>query len=299
MATEPVLAIRNLCAGLAGVPRRPVLRDVSLEVRPGEVLGLIGASGSGKSMTCLSVMGLLPGAAAITSGRVLVNGKASFARGRDVAMILQNPATCFDAVMTIRAHFKESLAALGVNWERGCERAFAAMIEAGFDSPEDVMPLYPFQMSGGMLQRTMTALAMCGDPRLLLADEPTTDLDMPAQAKALDLIGRLRDTRGLGVLLVTHDLSVIARLASRVAVMENGRIVETGPAGQMFEAPRSAAARALVSAHFALHEAFDRGGGGKDRPRDAGHEALPADAGIPADSGGAADAGASAQGAAA
>jgi len=257
MGTDPVLVVSGLTVEVVSNPHpRPVVRDVSLTVMPGEVLGLIGESGSGKSMTCLSVMNLLPKGAHVAAGDMRMPGRDAIRRGRDAAMIMQNPSSCFDPVMTVRGHFKETLAGLGLSWRRGLRRALDCLAEAGFEEPESLLPLYPFQMSGGMLQRVMVALAMLGEPRLLLADEPTTDLDMPAQAKVLDLIDRLRATHGLGVLLVTHDLSVAARLADRIAVMRAGRILETGPASRIFDHPVHDYTRTLIRAHFDLHESL-------------------------------------------
>jgi nickel transport system ATP-binding protein len=131
-----------------------------------------------------------------------------------------------------------------------------ALGDAGFDAPEAVLPLFPFQMSGGMLQRVMIALAMVTTPGVLLADEPTTDLDMPAQATVLDLLDRLRREHGLGLLLVTHDLAVVARMADTVAVMRDGRILETGPVRRLFETPSHPYTQTLLAAHYALHQGF-------------------------------------------
>ncbi|GFK92642.1 Nickel import ATP-binding protein NikD [Fundidesulfovibrio magnetotacticus] len=257
MDIERLLEIEELRVETAGAAPRELVRGVSLHVAPGEVLGLVGASGSGKSLTCLSVMDLLPSGLRRAGGRVRVSGRETVRRGLDAAMVLQNPSSCFDPVMTVRGHFKETLKAQGTGWARGAARAEESLAEAGFEEPGAILGLYPFQMSGGMLQRVAVALAMLGGPRLLLADEPTTDLDMPAQAKVLDLIDRLRRARGLGVLLVTHDLSVVARLADRVAVMQDGRLVETGPVSRVFEAPSHPYARTLLAAHLELHEAFE------------------------------------------
>jgi len=257
MATDAALVIDNLSIETThGQAGRRLVSDVGLRVGAGEVLGLIGESGSGKSMTCLAVMDLLPPGVRVCGGSVRMPGREAIRRGRDAAMVLQNPSGCFDPVMTIGGHFKETLRALGLPRDRNPDRAAVALGEAGFDDPESVLPLYPFQMSGGMLQRAMIALAMLGGPRLLLADEATTDLDMPTQAGVLGLIDRLRKTRGLGVLLVTHDLSVAARLADRVAVMRDGRILETGPVGRIFAAPRHDYTRTLLAAHFDLHDAL-------------------------------------------
>jgi nickel transport system ATP-binding protein len=257
MGTDPILAIEGLCIAAGRPPHDTVLvKDVSLTIAPGEVLGLIGESGSGKSMTCLAVMDLLPPGVRVTAGAVRFCGRTGLRRGRDAAMVLQNPSSCFDPVMTILGHFRETVQALGLSEDRKWSRTGAALAEAGFDQPETVLPLYPFQLSGGMLQRVMLALAMLGGPKLLLADEPTTDLDMPAQAKALDLMDRLRRSHDLAVLLVTHDLSVAARLADRVAVMRGGHIVETGPVDQIFAQPGHPYTQTLLAAHFELHDAL-------------------------------------------
>ncbi|MFZ5427552.1 MAG: ATP-binding cassette domain-containing protein [Thermodesulfobacteriota bacterium] len=257
MTSEPLLVIDKLEVAVASNPHpKPLVRGVSLAVHAGEVLGLIGESGSGKSMTCLSVMRLLPNSVHRVGGRVLVDGSEMFARGRDVGMVMQNPASCFDQVMTIEGHFRETLAAHGVPWITGRPRALESLREAGFDEPASILPAYPFQLSGGMLQRVMIALAMVLRPKLLLADEPTTDLDMPAQARVLDLLDRLRQTHNLGILLVTHDLSVVARLADTVAVMHGGVILETGPVLSIFEAPAHEYTRKLLAAHFNLHDAL-------------------------------------------
>lgn len=257
MASEPLLIIDDLEVVVASNPHpRPLVRGVNLTVHAGEVLGLIGESGSGKSMTCLSVLGLLPSSVYRIGGRVLVDGSEKFSRGHDVGMVMQNPASCFDQVMTIERHFSETLAAHGFAWNTGRLHALESLREAGFDDPASILPAYPFQLSGGMLQRVMIALAMVTKPKLLLADEPTTDLDMPAQARVLDLLDRLRQTHNLGILLVTHDLSVVARLADTVAVMHDGVILETGPVHRVFEAPGHEYTRTLLAAHFDLHDAF-------------------------------------------
>lgn len=257
MGTDPILAIDGLCITAGRQPHDTVLvKDMSLTIAPGEVLGLIGESGSGKSMTCLAVMGLLPPGVRVTAGAVRFCGRPGLRRGRDAAMVLQNPSSCFDPVMTIRGHFRETVKALGLSEDSNWSRVGSALAEAGFDHPENVLPLYPFQLSGGMLQRVMLALAMLGGPKLLLADEPTTDLDIPAQAKALDLMDRLRRSHDLAVLLVTHDLSVAARLADQVAVMQGGRLVETGSVRQIFSSPGHPYTQTLLAAHFELHDAL-------------------------------------------
>lgn len=172
--------------------------------------------------------------------------------GRVVATVMQNPRSAFNPVLTMRAHAAETLAARGVR--DGIDRRLrAALDEVGLPEPERVARLHPFAMSGGMLQRMMIALALLTGAPFLVADEPTTDLDPPAQARILSLLERLAATRGLGVLIVTHDLGVAARLAQEVAVMADGRIVEQGPVSALFEVPGSAAGRALLAAHRALY----------------------------------------------
>jgi nickel transport system ATP-binding protein len=214
----------------------------------------------------LGILGLLPANLRRTRGEVYLRGEAVHAlapdamrrhRGRSVAVILQNPMSCFDPVRTIRQHVRETLAShgLGANG-RFREQAESALHEVGFDEPDAILDLYPFQMSGGMLQRVMIALALILEPPLLIADEPTTDLDAVAQATILDLLAALRARRGLSVLLVTHDLSVVARLADDVAVMREGALLEHGPVGAVFAAPRHPYTASLLEAHRRLERDY-------------------------------------------
>jgi len=263
MATAPVLRVIDLeIAAVGPQGSLPLVRGVSFSVPANRVVGLIGESGCGKSLTCLGILGLLPGNLRRTRGEVYLRGEAVHAlspdamrrhRGRSVSVILQNPMSCFDAVQTIRQHVRETLAShgLGANG-RFREQAEAALQEVGFDEPGAILDLYPFQMSGGMLQRVMIALALLLEPPLLIADEPTTDLDAVAQATILDLLAALRERRGLSVLLVTHDLSVIARLADDVAVMREGVILEHGQVADIFSAPRHPYTASLLEAHHGL-----------------------------------------------
>jgi nickel transport system ATP-binding protein len=250
----------------------PLVRGVSLTVPANRVVGLIGESGCGKSLTCLGILGLLTGNLRRTHGEICLHGTPVHAlppdamrrhRGRSVAVILQNPMSCFDAVHTIRQHFRETLASHSLQTNGGFrEQAEAALQEVGLDEPDAILDLYPFQMSGGMLQRVMIALALLLEPPLLIADEPTTDLDAVAQATILDLLASLRAHRGLGILLVTHDLSVVARLADEVAVMRAGVILEEGPVETVLATPRHPYTARLLAAHHALDRAYrDRLGG--------------------------------------
>ncbi len=245
---------------------QPIVRGVSFTAERGRVTGLIGASGGGKSLTCQAVLGLLPrnltAAGAVTLDGVAMpltprrQAAARKVRGTRAAMILQNPMSCFDPLFSIAAHFRETLAAHGVSrHENGKPRWRAALAEVGFDAPDAILPLYPFQMSGGMLQRVMIALALALEAPFLLADEATTDLDLIARSKILTLLEELVRTRNMGVLLVTHDLAVIERLADSVHVMHAGAIVERGDAQALFKTPQHPYTQALLQAHCRLYGA--------------------------------------------
>jgi nickel transport system ATP-binding protein len=267
MTCAPVLTVKDLHVALnKGGSFHPLVKGVSFGVGKGEVLGLIGQSGCGKSVTCLSLLGLLPQNLRRTRGEVWLNSttitqldarEIRFHRGRGAAMILQNPMSCFNPIATIRHHFVETLASHGLtDSDRGMGRVKDSLAEMGFTNPEQILGLYPFQMSGGMLQRVMISLALLLRAPLLIADEPTTDLDVMSQARILDLLRVLRDKHETGILLVTHDLGVIASLADTVAVMEDGEIVETGPVTQIFSKPAQPFTKMLLKAHFGLYESF-------------------------------------------
>ena len=244
-----------------GPPARPVrpVDDVSLTLERGEVLGLVGASGGGKSLSTLALLGLLPHGVRRAAGTVSLDGRAlstdeqGALRGATVGFVQQAPRGGFNPLVTLGRHFRETLACDGLRGRAAEGRMFDLLREVGFSRPEALPALYPSQLSGGMLQRAMLALALCRDPDFLLADEPTTDLDLLVQAQVLDLLDGLVARRGLGLLLVTHDLSVTARLADEVAVMADGRIVEHRPVGALFDSPRHPHPRALLAVHFALY----------------------------------------------
>jgi nickel transport system ATP-binding protein len=266
MASASALTVRDLHVVLRnGDSFVPLVKGVSFAVGEGEILGLIGQSGCGKSVTCLSLLDLLPTNLSRTQGEIwlqgrLISGLASSAlrpyRGRDAAMILQNPMSCFNPIATVRSHFAETLSSHGLGKSNGfMQQAEESLAEVGFPNPNEILGLYPFQMSGGMLQRVMVSLALCLHAPFLIADEPTTDLDVLSQAKILDLLRVLQQKRKMGILLVTHDLGVIARLAGTVAVMEQGEIVETGPVNRIFSEPRHPFTKMLLEAHFGLYQA--------------------------------------------
>ncbi|HBQ8805708.1 TPA: nickel import ATP-binding protein NikD [Klebsiella pneumoniae] len=233
---------------------RPLVSDVSFTLRRGQVLALLGSSGCGKSLTCAAALGLLPPGVRQTAGRVLLDGipvHGEQLRGATIATIMQNPRSAFNPLQTMAAHARETCRAAGR--EANDAVLLAALEEVGLDNPRALLKRYPFEMSGGMLQRMMVALALLSRAPFIIADEPTTDLDAIAQARILDLLADIVARRGLGLLLVTHDMGVVARLAHHVTVMENGRLVEHCDVNTLFSAPRHPLSQRLLAAHLALY----------------------------------------------
>jgi oligopeptide/dipeptide ABC transporter ATP-binding protein len=229
---------------------------VNFTLHEGETLGLVGESGSGKTTTCLSIVGLLPSAARIVGGRIDFEGedltqKSARAmrriRGRRIAMILQDPMASLNPLFTIRtqvgepAYFHQHLRGRAL-WER--VRALLSAVR--IPSPEIRMREYPHQMSGGMRQRIVGAIALAGGPRLIIADEPTTNLDVTIQAQYLDLLKEIQQQTGVALIFVTHNLGIVARMCDRVAVMYAGKIVEQRPVRELFNDPRHPYTRALL-----------------------------------------------------
>jgi nickel transport system ATP-binding protein len=236
--------------------RRALVEDLSLTVRRGRVLALVGASGSGKSMTCAAALDTLPPGVRISTGRVLVDDTPQppeALRGRMVATIMQNPRSAFNPVRTMRDHALETLKAVGRAGPNAHQTILAALTEVGLEDPKHVLGLYPFEMSGGMLQRMMIAIAVLSEAPFLFADEPTTDLDLVVQMRILDLLEQLARDRGLGMLLVTHDIGVVARLADDVAIIDQGRVVEQAAVETLFTAPQHPMTRMLVREHLSLY----------------------------------------------
>ncbi|WP_051942761.1 ABC transporter ATP-binding protein [Streptacidiphilus rugosus] len=245
-APAALLRLDALTVELPGAAR-PVLDAVSLSVAAGEVVGLVGESGSGKSVTARSALGLLPHGAR-TAGRILVDGVdlvgADAARLREVrtataAMVFQDPRAGINPVRRVGDFLTEPLR-LTHRWSRrqADARALDLLAAVGLPDPERQLRQYPHELSGGMLQRVMIAGALAGEPRLLLCDEPTTALDVSTQAEILALLGRLQRERGLGMLLITHDIELAAASCDRVYVMYAGRIVEAARADELFGSPR-------------------------------------------------------------
>lgn len=237
---------------------KEVVHGVDLDVRPGEIVGLVGESGSGKTQTAFSVLGILPEGGRISRGSVLVAGREVVGmperahralRGTTVAYVPQEPMSNLDPAFTIGSQLTEVMRhVLGLSRKEAAARAVELLRLVEIPAPEQVMRRYPHEISGGMAQRVLIAGAMSCDPALLIADEPTTALDVRVQAEVLDLLRRLQKERGLGVLLVTHNLGVVADLCDRVAVMNQGRIVETGTTEQVLRDPRDPYTRTLLDA---------------------------------------------------
>nr|WP_055501687.1 ABC transporter ATP-binding protein [Nonomuraea pusilla] len=234
------------------------LDHVNLEVRQGETLGVVGESGSGKTMTVLSVMGLLPPGGRVVGGQILFDGRDLLAmkpeelrrvRGVEMGMVFQDPLTSLNPTMRIGAQVAEPLRVhQGVGKAEARERAIEILRRVGMPRPEKIVDDYPHQLSGGMRQRVVIAMALIRSPRLLIADEPTTALDVTTQRQILELIDDLREEFKMAVILVTHDLGVIASRADRVAVMYAGRVVETATTEELFRAPRHRYTEALMHA---------------------------------------------------
>jgi nickel transport system ATP-binding protein len=257
MTKPQTLAIEDLeiCAHRHGHDIE-LVRGLSLTLRRGEVLALVGGSGSGKSMTCAGAQDVLPPGVYRRAGRILVDGvevAPRALRGRTIATVLQNPRSAFNPLRTIFDHAREVRRVAGSSAAEDRAATVKALSETGIEEPDRVLGLYPFEMSGGMLQRAMIALALLSGATFLFADEPTTDLDLVVQARVLDLLESLAIKRGLGMLLVTHDMGVVARLATRVAVMQDGQILEEDSVDRIFSAPQHPVTRDLVSAHLALY----------------------------------------------
>jgi len=241
--------------------RRGVVKavdGVSFSLRRGEVLGLVGESGCGKSVTALSIMRLLPkGSARTVRGHVLLGGEDLLAktpremrevRGSRISMILQDPQTSLNPVFSIGEQLREAIARRTHAATRTVMReAVASLRHVDIAAPEQRIAQYPHQLSGGMKQRVVGAIAMSGHPEVLIADEPTTALDVTIQLQYLKLLKRLQQESGMAILFITHDFGVVARMCDRVAVMYAGRIVECGPVRQVFEHPSHPYTQALIA----------------------------------------------------
>ncbi len=258
MHGSPVLQLDHLSVAFGRNDESVVVHDVSLSVRAGEIVGLVGESGSGKSLTCRSALRLVPRGGRIRSGQVRVTGRDVLSmsagelrnlRSREIGMIFQDPFTSLNPTLRIGRQLVETLRVnAGLAGDEAVGRAVELLSQVEIPEPARRLRMYPHELSGGMRQRVMLALALAANPALLIADEPTTALDVSTQAQVLHLVKRLRDERGMAVLLVSHDFGVIAEMCDHVVVMYGGFVVETGTMREVYTAPAHPYTRALLDA---------------------------------------------------
>jgi len=245
---ECVLSVRDLSVSFrsyGGTVR--AVRGVSFDLHRGETLAIVGESGSGKSVSIKTIMGILPSNAELDGGEILYDGmdltkvdeaRMHEIRGHRIGLVFQDPLSALNPIMKVGKQIMEVLEKRGIDRKTARERALSLMQDVGIPEAEKRIEQYPFQFSGGMRQRIVIAIALAGDPEILICDEPTTALDVTVQAKILELINEIKEKRHLSVLFITHDLGVVAQMADRIAVMYAGRIVETGTAEEIFFDPR-------------------------------------------------------------
>jgi len=257
--TEPLLSIRNLVVGLpAGGDRSRAVDGVSIEVNSNEIVCLVGESGSGKSMTAHAILGLLPSKVAALQGEIRFGGRNLLdlssremraLRGSDIAMVFQEPLTALNPLARVGRQVAEAIRThAGVPDGEADARVQELFAQVGLPDPASLASAYPFQLSGGQRQRVMIAMALANDPKLLIADEPTTALDVTTQRQILDLIASLQKKRDMGVLFITHDIGVVADIADRVVVLRQGKIVEQGAAASVLNEPADDYTRNLLEA---------------------------------------------------
>lgn len=266
----PVLDVRNLSIGFnSGRRSTVVVDDVSFSIERGEIFGLLGESGSGKSLTALSIPGLLPGHnCRITQGSVFFKGRdisrlpsreQRLIRGSLISMIFQEPMTSLNPTLTIGNQISEAIGAHREGSRKGVREKAIDMLESvGMAMPEHRMKQYPHELSGGLRQRVMIAMALSCSPQLLIADEPTTALDVTIQAQILQLLRKLQRESMLSMLLITHDIAVVSGMADRVAVMYAGRIVEEGPVCEVIDNPLHPYTQALIAAVPPMEQRIER-----------------------------------------
>lgn len=281
---EKGIIVDKLCLHKSHVhpPENPAItHSVSFAVPPRTIVGIIGASGCGKSLTCMALMGLLPAGIVQHSGNICVDGRPvhpaenlHWLRGRTVAMIMQNPSSCFDPLCSIEGHFADTLSAHNLPCSR--QHIEDCLREVGFSDTARIRRLYPDAMSGGMLQRVMIAIALALKAPYLLADEPTTDIDPVAQKHILELLLDIRRRRGVGILLVSHDLSVMQHIADTIAVMHEGRLVEQANTAHFMRQPQSLYGRELLRAHQQLCHRWQPLPSSAKVPRKSPHDSLSA-----------------------
>jgi ABC-type glutathione transport system ATPase component len=256
--SDRILSVKDLSVTLRDAPARSILQGVSFDVPKGAIVGLVGGSGSGKTTTGMAVLGLLSPAMAVSSGKVLFEGRDLLelmapamreVRGRRIGCVFQEPASAFDPLFTVGAQIAETiLAHEKVSGPALQSRILDLLSKVGMPDPARAAKCYPHELSGGLRQRAMIAQAISCGPSLLIADEPTSSLDVTLQAHIMELFRRLRKDLGLSVLLISHDLGMVRNLADEVVILESGRVVEKGPVGQVMSAPRHGYSKKLIEA---------------------------------------------------
>jgi len=264
----PLLEVEGLRVEIATRQRHLVaIDDVSFSIREGEVLGVVGESGAGKSITGTAILGLLEHPARQTAGRILLSGRRidgldeetmRSLRGRQIGAVFQDPLTSLNPLLTVGRQLVQTITThLDLSPEEARTRAHRLLAEVGIPAARERLDSYPHQLSGGMRQRVVLALAFACEPRLIIADEPTTALDVSVQAQVIDLLKRMCSERGTAVMLITHDMGVIAEAADRVAVMYAGRIVEVGPTSNILRAASHPYSRGLMASIPSMHRRSD------------------------------------------
>ncbi|WP_026565310.1 nickel import ATP-binding protein NikD [Bacillus sp. UNC41MFS5] len=266
MSTEQsnVLQVRNLHVQVkTKTGATTLVEDINFELKRGEVLGLVGESGCGKTVTSMSILQLLNRKTTTIEGSIELKGhelnglgekEMRMIRGKDIAFIMQNPMNAFTPVFTIGHQFIETIRSHSQwNKKQATEMAIEAMHHVNLPDPVKLLKYYPFQLSGGMLQRVMIAIAACLHPAVIIADEPTTALDVNNQKKVLYHLDKIRSEYGSAILFISHDLGVIAEMADEVAVMQNGRIVEKAGVFQLFDEPQHEYTKKLLKARSILN----------------------------------------------
>jgi peptide/nickel transport system ATP-binding protein len=256
--TNPLISIEALSAISTRDAGQPVLRDVSLTLEKGEVRGLVGESGAGKSTIAKALLGILPSTVKVTGGWIRFEGRDLLAMtprdlsaimGRDITLIPQDPQTALNPTRRIEAQLTDGLR-LKLNMGKAAarERALQLLDEVQIRDPERVLKAYPHELSGGMRQRILIASAFALNPKLVVADEPTTALDVTVQKEILRLIRRMQEAHGTAVIFVTHDLGVVAKICDQVTLLYAGKVIEDGPTAELLTAPRHVYTRALIAA---------------------------------------------------
>ena len=261
MNENVILSVKNLKTFFFTDKNAPPIKAVDgidLEIKKGKITTIVGESGSGKSVTSLSIMGLVSNPGKVVSGEIILNGKAVHeyndkqmqkVRGKDISMIFQDPASALNPIVKIKKQLLEAIFIhMKMTKKEALEKCRKMIESVGLDNPDKILDSYPFELSGGMCQRVMVAMALLCEPLLLIADEPTSSLDLTVQASVLNLLMKLKN-EGMSILLITHDLGVVAQMSDYVYVIKRGKIVEKGDVYEVFENPQHEYTKALLTSN--------------------------------------------------